>query len=146
MNSRGFCQQNTSKSVYDHRLRCHWMNFSFHVYWFFLLNSMCYFDFFFLKCEIGLKVGQSFSIITWDRSIVTYALSSAYFEFDAENENQNEGDPTKCCQEENQQQQRSVINKIKLNELNDIHYINALKYIRSNITITWNKAFFFNLT
>lgn len=67
--------------------------------------------------------------------MVTYALSSAYFEFDAENENQNEGDPTKCCQEENQQQQRSVINKIKLNELNDIHYINALKYIRSNITI-----------
>lgn len=55
---------------------------------------------------------------------MTYALSSAYFEFDAENENQNEGDPTKCCQEENQQQQSSVINKIKLNELNDIHYIN----------------------
>lgn len=66
---------------------------------------------------------------------MTYALSSAYFEFDAENKNQNEGDPTKCCQEENQQQQSSVINKMKLNELNDIHYINALKYIWSNITL-----------
>lgn len=140
MNSRGFCLQNTSKSVYDHSLRCHWINFSFHVYLFFLLNSMCYF--FFLKCEIELKVGQPYSIITWGRSIVTYELSSAYFEFDAENENQNEGDPTKWRQEENQQQQRSVINIIKLNELNDIHYINALKYIRSNITINWNKAFF----
>lgn len=32
-----------------------------------------------------------------------YELSSAYFEFDAENENQNEGDPTKCRQEQNQQ-------------------------------------------
>lgn len=60
---------------------------------------------------------------------MTYALSSAYFEFDAENENQNEGDPTKCRQEQNQQQECSVIYKIKLHELNDINYIHALKYI-----------------